>query len=91
MACSATARSFAPCALARRMPAADSAGLSNWSVPALTDWMKRRRGMLASNSLRQRPETTRTSASGARAFSSSSVRTSKLFAARPRLRNSACN
>ena len=34
-----------------------------WSVPALIDWMKRSRPAFSSNSLRQRPETSSTSAS----------------------------
>jgi hypothetical protein len=44
IACSATARSLAPCALAARMPAARSASREYWSVPALIDWMKASRG-----------------------------------------------
>ena len=76
MACSATARSFTPCALATRMPAAASASREYWSVPALIDWMKASLGASAINSLRHRPEHKSTSASAMRALSSSRLRTS---------------
>ncbi len=84
MACSATARSFTPCALATRMPAAPSASREYWSVPALIDWMKASLPAAAISSFRHRPEHSSTSTSVMRALKSSRLRTSNQ--SRPALR-----
>ena len=88
IACSATARSLEPCALASRTPAVVSASREYWSSPALIDWMKASRGALAMNSLRHRPDTSSTSASPMRFSSSSRLRTSNELM--PVLRSANC-
>ncbi len=78
IACSDTARAFTPAALARRTPRAASCVLSNWSVPEPIDWMNRSLVANGISPLCHMPETTITSASGARRSNASRSRTSKL-------------
>ena len=78
IACSATARAFTPAALASRMPRAASCPWSNWSVPEPIDWMNRSLVASGISPLCHMPDTTITSASGARRSNSSRSRTSKL-------------
>ncbi len=72
-------------------PAARIGIRANWSVPALTDWMKRRRAARARRSLRHKPDTTRTSASATRAARLLGVAHLEVTEGAPRARNSSAS